>query len=90
MKGHTSHLTMKHRRVMQHRFFSGIFPLKYQREKAGSKNDSRCEMILRRMSLSLAGCSSAEPASVSAQRKQKLNLITIFTTCQKSQPFTIG
>lgn len=79
---------MKHRLIMLHRFLSGIYPLNYQSEKAGSKNESRSKMILRRMSLSLAGCSSAEPASVSAQREQKLNILTIFTTCQISQPFT--
>jgi len=73
---------------MQHRFFSGINPQKYHQKRAGAKYATRLQTILRRENLSLAGCSSAEPASVLVQREQNFNLISIFTTCQKSQPFT--
>jgi len=74
---------------MQHRFFLGINPQKYQQEKAGAKFATRYQTILRRENLSLAGCSSAEPASVSVQRLQNSKLISIFANCQKKQPFTI-
>lgn len=45
--------------------------------------------ILHRLNLSLAGCSSAEPDSVSVQHLQNSIFETIFTTCRKKQPFTL-
>ena len=52
---------------MLRRFSSGISPLKY--EKRMHKNTSALQSTFRRVNLSLAGCSSAEPASVSVQNK---------------------
>ena len=74
---------------MQHRFFSGISPQKYHQKRAGANTATRFQTILRRENLSLAGCSSAEPASISVQRVQNSILISIFTNCQKKQPFNI-
>jgi len=72
---------------MQHRFFSGINPPKYLIKKTGALTATRLNSTLRRENLSLAGCSSAEPASVSVQQRQNSNSFSIFTTCQKNQPF---
>ena len=74
---------------MQPRFFLGIDPPKYPNEKTGADNATRLISTLRRENLSLAGCSPAEPVSVSVQQIQNSSIITIFTTCQKSQPFTM-
>ena len=52
---------------MLRRLSSGISPLKY--EKRMHKNTSALQSTFRRVNLSLAGCSSAEPASVSVQNK---------------------
>lgn len=74
---------------MLHSFFSGINPPKYHKRKTGAEFAPRFKTTLCRENLSLTGCSSAEPVSVSVQRVQKSNLITIFTTCRKTQPFTV-
>src|SRR5690606_9884032 len=50
---------------MQRKVFLGIGPQKYQK-KAGRKS-TRYISTLRRENLSLTGCSSAEPVSVSVQ-----------------------
>jgi len=50
---------------MQRKVFLGISPQKYQK-KAG-RNSTRYISTLRRENLSLTGCSSAEPVSVSVQ-----------------------
>ena len=68
---------------MQHRFSSGISPLKYKKRMLF--NSSALLSTFRRVNSSLAGCSSAEPVSVSV-REQNSILKTIFTNCQKSQP----
>ncbi len=73
---------------MRHKVFLGIYPQKYHQKIAGTKTETRYQTILRRENLSLAGCSSVEPASVSVQQIQNSKLISIFTNCQKSQPFT--
>ena len=73
---------------MRHRFSLGISPPKYQERKTGAEVAPRFKTTLCRENLSLAGCSSAEPVSVSVQRVQISNLITIFTNCRKSQPLT--
>jgi len=57
--------------------------------KGIAKSATRLQTILRWENLSIAVCSSAEPASVLIQREQKFNIFSIFTTCQKSQPFTV-
>jgi hypothetical protein len=75
---------------MRLRFSLGIFPPKYQERKTGAKIAPRFKTTLCRENLSLAGCSSAEPVSVSVQREQISSLITIFTNCRKSQPLTYG
>ena len=75
---------------MQHRFFTGINPPKYLIKKTGALTATRLNSTLCRENLSLAGCSSAEPASVSVLQRQNSNSFSIFTTCQKSQPFTTG
>lgn len=74
---------------MQHRVLSGMCPPKYLTKKTGAENATRFITTLCRENLSLAGCSPAEPVSVSVQQLQNSNLFTIFTNCQKSQPFTI-
>jgi len=74
---------------MQHRFSLGINPPKYQSRKTGASNATRLYSTLCRENLSLTGCSSAEPVSVLVQQRQISNIITIFTNCQKSQPFTL-
>jgi len=73
---------------MQHRFFLGMNPPKYQFKKTGAIGATRLDSTLRRENLSLTGCSSAEPVSVSVQHMQNSYSSSIFTTCQKSQPFT--
>lgn len=45
--------------------------------------------IFLRANLSLACCSSAEPASVSVQLQKSVQQ-TIFTNCRKSQPYSRG
>ena len=73
---------------MPHRFFLGIYTQKCQIKEAGAYYATRLNSTLRRENLSLTGCSSAEPVSVSVQQVQNSNIITIFTTCQKRHPFT--
>jgi hypothetical protein len=53
---------------MQHRFFLGMNPPKCQIKKTGALNATRLNSTLRRENLSLTGCSSAEPVSVSVQQ----------------------
>jgi hypothetical protein len=74
---------------MQHRVFLGIYPQKCQIKKR-ALNKQPVLSTLHRENLSLAGCSAAEPASVSVQRVQNSNMFSIFTNCQKSLPFTIN
>jgi len=64
---------------MLHRFFSGIYPPKYPKRKTGAMNASRLNTTLCRENLSLAGCSSAEPASVSVQQVQNFKNLTLLT-----------
>ncbi len=52
---------------MLHRFCSGMNPLKYK--KRLHKNATALNSTFRRVNLSLAGCSSAAPASVSVHHK---------------------
>ena len=66
-----SHYNIEHRLYMLRRFSSGMNPLKYQ-QKTGIENHTR-QATFRRENLSLAGCSSAEPASVSVQQDKIQN-----------------
>ena len=75
---------------MRLRFSLGMRPQKGQTEEAGAVRATRLSSTLRRVNLSLTGCSSAEPVSVSVQQAQNSNITTIFTTCQKRHPFTLG
>jgi hypothetical protein len=72
------------------RFFSGIYPPKYPLKSGDNLHYPRLKTTLCRENLSLAGCSAAEPASVSVQHLQISTLITIFTNCRKKQPFTLA
>ncbi len=56
---------------MLRRFCSGISPLKYK--KRIQINASALQSTFRRANLSLTGCSSAEPASVSVHNKIHIN-----------------
>ena len=53
---------------MQHRFSSGMNPQEYL-TKTGTASSSRFNPTFHRVNLSLTGCSSAEPASISVQHK---------------------
>lgn len=81
---------MKHHQAMRPKGFFRHTPSKVSMKKTGSKNETRFTLTLRRENLSLAGCSSAEPVSVSVQHLQNSLIETIFTNCQKSLPFTQG
>ena len=52
-------------------------------------NASARESTFRRANVSLAGCSSAEPASVLVRLLISVQE-TIFTTCRKSQPHSVS
>jgi len=71
---------------MLRRFSSGTNPLKCKKQI--QRIASAFESTFRRVNLSLAGCSSAEPASVLVQLLNSVQQ-TIFTTCRKSQPHSV-
>ncbi len=64
--------------MQQLRFFTGISPLEYQ-IKTDTVSSIRLRQIFRRVNLSLAGCSSAEPDSVSVQHKNRFQLLYLQT-----------
>jgi len=74
---------------MRLRFSLGIHPPKYHINQTGAWIATRLTVTLCRENLSLTGCSSAEPVSVSVQRAQNSNNFTKFTTCQKKQPLSL-
>ena len=78
-----NHSMIKHHLNMLRRFSSGISPLKCKKQM--QLNASARESTFRRANVSLAGCSSAEPASVLVRLLISVQE-TIFTTCRKSQP----
>lgn len=50
--------------------------------------DNKPPLSFRRFNLSLAGCSPAEPVSVSIEHFKYQFIYTIFATCLKRQPLT--
>ena len=67
---------------MQREFYSGMKPLKCEEQ---THDVSALALTFRRLNISLAGCSPAEPTSVFVQLQNSRQL-TKFTICQKSQP----
>jgi len=70
---------------MQHEFYSGMKPLKCEKQ---TQMVSAFHSTFRRLNISLSSCSPAELASVSVQ-PQISDQLTKFTTCQKKQPRSI-
>src|SRR5690606_834121 len=62
------HLDIKPRQPMQHKGFFRHTPSRMALKKKGDEQLTALQTTFRRENLSLAGCSSAEPASVSVQQ----------------------